>query len=43
MYVKTNVWARGQVVMIIAGSDRGQTRQAGEENNLAVKTTIRGY
>lgn len=32
MYVKTNVWRKGQVVYIIAGSDRDQTRKAHEEN-----------
>lgn len=32
MYVKTNVWRKGQVVYIIAGSDRNETRKAHEEN-----------
>lgn len=40
MYVKTNVWRQGQVVMVIAGSDRWQTQKAGEENKLDVKNRI---
>lgn len=32
MYVKTNKWALGQVVHVIAGSDRNQTKKAHEEN-----------
>ena len=43
MYIKTNVWKRGQVVMVIAGSDREETRKAGEENKLAVRKKIKGY
>ncbi len=32
MYVKTNVWTNGQVVRVIAGSDRYQTKKSHEEN-----------
>ncbi len=32
IYVKTNVWATGQKVMVIAGSGRNQTKIAHEEN-----------
>jgi hypothetical protein len=42
MYVKTSVWRMGQVVMIIAGSDRWQTRLAVEENRLVVKEKVEG-
>lgn len=43
MYVKTNVWARGQVVMVVAGSNREETERAGEENKLEVKKKVKGY
>lgn len=43
MYVKANVWATGQVVMVIAGSGREETRKAGEENRIAVKEKVKGY
>ncbi|MEE8167503.1 MAG: thrombospondin type 3 repeat-containing protein [Candidatus Hydrothermarchaeales archaeon] len=36
MYVKTNVWDRRQVVMVIAGSGREQTQKAGIENGSDV-------
>ncbi len=32
MFVKTNVWTQGQVVFVIAGSDRTETKKAHEEN-----------
>ncbi|MEE8359097.1 MAG: lamin tail domain-containing protein [Candidatus Hydrothermarchaeales archaeon] len=38
MYVKTNVWAKGQVVRVIAGSDRYQTKKSHEENKDAVSS-----
>jgi parallel beta-helix repeat protein len=41
MYVKTNVWRTGQVVMIIAGSDREETQKACEENKGEVKGKIK--
>jgi hypothetical protein len=40
MYVKTNVWAMGQTVMVIAGSDREHTMLAVEENRLEVKKKV---
>ncbi len=39
MYVKTNVWAQGQSVFVIAGSDREQTKQAHIENRDALHQT----
>ncbi len=36
MYVKTNVWTNGQVVRVIAGSDRYQTKKSHEENKDSV-------
>ncbi|MEE8168122.1 MAG: hypothetical protein V3T58_04550 [Candidatus Hydrothermarchaeales archaeon] len=38
MYIKTNVWAMGQVVMVIAGSDRHQTKKSHEENRNSVSS-----
>jgi putative cell wall-binding protein len=32
MYVKPNVWRTGQIVVVIAGSDRFQTQKAHREN-----------
>lgn len=53
MLVRTGVWEKGQVVFIIAGSDRGQTKKAHEENRdgmhgrveeeQTVKVEIRGF
>jgi hypothetical protein len=43
MYVKTGVWTKRQVVIVIAGSDREQTMLAGNENKLAVKIKLRLY
>ena len=36
MYIKTNVWTQGQVVMIIAGSDRQETQSIGLEKKSDV-------
>jgi Tol biopolymer transport system component len=38
MYVKTNVWGTGQRVMVIAGSDREQTKTAHQENRAQVSS-----
>jgi Tol biopolymer transport system component len=38
MYVKTNVWGTGQKVMVIAGSDREQTKEAHQENRAQVSS-----
>lgn len=38
MFVKTNVWAQGQKVYVIAGSDRIQTQNAHFENRDLVST-----
>jgi hypothetical protein len=42
MYVKTNVWANGQVVMVIAGSNRELTMQSGNDNKEAVISRVKG-
>lgn len=44
MYVSTNAWSQGQVVYVVAGSDRQQTKLASEENRpiLAQEARIRG-
>jgi parallel beta-helix repeat protein len=43
MYVKANVWrSYNQVVMVIAGSGRDQTREAEEENKLLVRKKVKG-
>jgi DNA-binding beta-propeller fold protein YncE len=36
MYVKEDVWATGQMVVILAGSTRQQTREAARENRVQV-------
>jgi hypothetical protein len=41
MYVKTNVWRRGQVVRIIAGSGRDQTRAEAVEKQADVAYRIK--
>jgi hypothetical protein len=43
MYVKTNVWATGQVVRVIAGSGRTLTRDEALENQADVAYRIRFY
>ena len=40
MYVKTNVWTQGQVVFIIAGSDRYETQRAHEESRGGVVSRV---
>jgi hypothetical protein len=43
MYVKANVWrSYNQVVMVIAGSGRDQTREASEDNKQTVKARVTG-
>lgn len=42
MYVKTKVWTTGQVVMVIAGTDRWETQKTGEENKVGVKNKVKG-
>ncbi|MEE8167322.1 MAG: PGF-pre-PGF domain-containing protein [Candidatus Hydrothermarchaeales archaeon] len=42
MYVKTNVWARGQVVMVVAGSGRDQTRMEADANKIEVRKKVKG-
>jgi hypothetical protein len=43
MYVKANVWrSYNQVVMVIAGSGRDQTREASEDNKQTVKVKVKG-
>jgi hypothetical protein len=41
MYVKTNLWRTGQVVIIIAGSDREQTQKACEESKVEVLEKVK--
>jgi|GEM_PF-5143163 hypothetical protein len=36
LFFKTNIWSKGQVVIVIAGSNRHQTRQAHNENRAIV-------
>ncbi|MBU2560054.1 hypothetical protein KKA03_04075, partial [archaeon] len=38
MYVKTNVWTQGQKIMVIAGSNREDTRAAHQENKNQVSS-----
>jgi hypothetical protein len=40
MYVKTNVWVEGQVVFVIAGSDRFETQRAHMENKATLASSI---
>jgi hypothetical protein len=42
MYVKTKVWTTGQVVMVIAGTDRVETQKTGQENKVGVKNKVKG-
>lgn len=42
MYVKTNVWTTGQVVMVMAGTDRWETKKTGEDNKVGVKNKVKG-
>lgn len=42
MYVKTNVWRKGQVVHVIAGSDRNETKKAHEENREKLDKNVKG-
>lgn len=41
MIVKTNVWRKGQVVMILAGSNREMTQEACEENKGSVTSKVK--
>ncbi len=38
MYIKTNVWATGQKVIVLAGSGRDQTKESHQENREQVAT-----
>jgi len=42
MFIKTDVWTQGQVVMVIAGNNRYQTQKAHVENKDTVLTEIGG-
>jgi plastocyanin len=42
MYVKTNVWRKGQVVHVIAGSDRNETKKAHEDNREKLDKDVKG-
>ncbi|MCS4541398.1 MAG: hypothetical protein HY929_03600 [Euryarchaeota archaeon] len=42
MYVKTNVWVTGQVIIILAGSDRDQTKRTHIENRKVVAMRAKG-
>jgi plastocyanin len=42
MYVKTNVWHKGQVVHVIAGSDRNETKKAHEEEREKLDRNVKG-
>jgi parallel beta-helix repeat protein len=43
IYMKANVWrSYNQVVMVIAGSGRDQTREAEEENKFLVRKKVKG-
>jgi plastocyanin len=42
MIVKTNVWRKGQVVHVIAGSDRNQTKKAHEDNKEKLDKNVKG-
>lgn len=42
MIVKTNVWRKGQVVHVIAGADRNQTKKGHEENRDKLDKNVKG-
>lgn len=42
MYIKADVWRAGQIVMVLAGSDRHRTQKAWRENKQDVTSLIQG-